>query len=256
MSEGLRRLLGDRCGIHAEVWNLASPGYGSRRKAVVVRKALEFHPDLVIYHAAVSTEYEDSREWERYVEYHSWHPRHWVDQLPFLGRVKLSKVERLYWEWLPEDVRAAALEDPLEARIAAIASKTDTLYWMPRMLANLDGTVDEVRRSGVPMLIFAPAYFDSRSGNVTDSGLDTAIADRYATRTGIVVVSGRKLFSARAHVATMFRDSSHWTDAGKEMVARGLGEPACRLLKGEMPLRVGRGNDAELTGGLPAARNE
>jgi hypothetical protein len=230
VSEALRRQLDAGCGIRAEVWNLSSPGYGSRRKEIVVDKALEFHPDLVIYDAGVTTEYEDTREWERYLEYHSWHPRHWVDQLPFLGRVKLSKVERLYWEWLPEDVRAASLNEPLSVRISAIASKSNTAYWTPKMLSNLDRTVEEVRRSGAPMLILVRSHFDFSSGRVEDAGLDEEITDRYGHLPGVAVVSSRALLVSHADAVNLFKDSSHWTDAGKDVIARGLAGPASRLL--------------------------
>jgi hypothetical protein len=229
----LRRQLSERCAMHTEVWNLSSPGYGSRRKQIVVDKALEFHPDLIIYHAGVTTEYEDSREWERNAEYHSWHPRHWVDQLPFLGRVKLSKVERLYWQWLTEDVRAASLEDPLAIRIAAIASKSDSRYWMPKMLSNLDRTVEEVREAGVPLLILVHATFDRATGRVADAGLDKAIAERYASSPGVMVASNREIFSSRPDTSALFSDNSHWTSAGMNVVARALGDVVGRLFNGE-----------------------
>ncbi len=232
VTETLRRQLSERCAMRTEVWNLSSPGYGSRRKHVVIDKALEFHPDLIIYHAGITTEYEDSREWERYMEYHSWHPRHWVDQLPFLGRVKLSKLERLYWQWLPEDVRAASLEGPLAMKIGAIASKTDSRYWMPKMLSNLDRTVEEVREAGVPILILVKASFDPASGRVTDAGLDKAIAERYASRPGVMVASNRELFSSRPDVSALFRDTSHWTSAGTNVVAQALGNSVGRLFNG------------------------
>jgi hypothetical protein len=230
VSAALRDMLDTHCGIHAEVWNLSSPGYGSRRKEVVVEKALEFHPDLIVYDASVATEYEDSREWERYLEYHSWHPRHWVDRLPFLGRVKLSKVERLYWNWLPDEVRAASLEQPLEVRIAAIASKSDARYWTPLMLSNLDRTVAEVLQSGAQMLILVHSHLDIQGGRVADAGLDEAIKERYAALAGVAIASSRALLSARPDVSKLFSDPSHWTDVGKEVIARGLAEPASRLL--------------------------
>ncbi len=229
----LRRELNERCAMRTEVWNLSSPGYGSRRKHIVVDKALEFRPDLIIYHAGVTTEYEDSREWERYMEYHSWHPRHWVDQLPFLGRVKLSKLEQFYWQWLPEDVRAASLEDPLAMKIAAIASKTDSRYWTPKMLSNLDRTVEEVREAGVPLVILVHAYFDRSRGRVIDAGLDEAITERYASRSGVMVASNRELFSSRPDASALFSDSSHWTSAGMNLVARALGNFVGHLFNSE-----------------------
>jgi hypothetical protein len=234
----LHRHLSERCGMRTEVWNLSSPGYGSRRKHVIVEKALEYQPDLIIYHAGVTTEYEDAREWERYAEYHSWHPRHWVDQLPFLGRVKLSKVEKLSWEWLPEDVRAVSLEDPLEVRLAAMASKLDSPYWMPKMLANLDRTVAEVRQAGVPILILAHASYDRASGRVSDEGLDKAIAERYAGRPGVMVASNRELFSSRPDVAALFFDTAHWTSAGMDVVAQALGDSVVRLFNGACVARM------------------
>lgn len=230
VSEALRRALRSCYGIEAEVWNLSSPGYGSRRKAVIALRALEFRPDLIVYNAGVSTEYEDSREWERYMEYHSWHPRHWVDQLPFLGRVKLSKVERLYWEWLPEDVRNASLENPLAARIAAIASKSNSSYWTPLMLPNLDGTADEVLRSGARLVILVRSHFEFGTGQIDDSGLDYAIERHYASRPGIAVLSERALLSPHVGTTRMFADSSHWTDAGKDVIARGVADTVAKLL--------------------------
>jgi hypothetical protein len=230
VSEALRSRLRGCYGIEAEVWNLSSPGYGSRRKAVIASRALEFHPDLIVYNAGVSTEYEDSREWERYLEYHSWHPRHWVDQLPFLGRVKLSKIEKLYWEWVPEDVRNASLEEPLAARIAAIASKSDAKYWTPLMLANLDGTTDEVLRSGARLVILVRSHFDFGAGRIDDSGLDEAIGRRYGERPGVAVVSERALLSPHLGTSRLFNDTSHWTDAGKDVIAQGVADSAARLL--------------------------
>jgi hypothetical protein len=237
LTGSLHRQLNERCAAPTEVWNLSSPGYGSRRKHVVVEKALEYQPDLIIYHAGVTTEYEDSREWERYTEYHSWHPRHWVDHLPFLGRVRLSKVEKLYWEWLPEDVRAASSEDPLEVRLAAMASKMDSPYWMPKMLANLDRTVAAVRQAGVPILILTHAAYDPASGRMSDEGLDKAIAERYAGRPGVMVASNRELFSSRPDVPTLFYDTAHWTSEGMDVVARALGDSVVRLFDGACAAR-------------------
>jgi hypothetical protein len=232
LTEGLRKELQSRCATKAEVWNLASPGYGSRRKAVVVEKALEFHPDLIIYHASLATEYEDGREWERFVTYHSMHPSHWVDQLPFLGRVKLAKLERTYWEWLPEDVRAASLENPLAVRLAAIASKTDSRYWTPKMLANLDRTIGDVSSAGVPIIILVRATFDPATGRVTDDGLDQAIVGRYASHPEVTVVSNQELFLSRPDVSRLFYDTSHWTAAGTDVVARALANSVGRLFNG------------------------
>ena len=236
-TEILRTDLGKRCGITAEVWNLSSPGYGSRRKAIVAEKALEFHPDLVIYHAGVTTEYEDSREWERYLDYHSSHPRHWADQLPFLGRVKLLKVERAYWSWLPADVRSAALEDGLENTLAALVSKFDSQYWIPRMLPNLDRTIDEITHEGIPMIVLVHADLDRNAGILLDRGLDKALIEHYRSRPGVAIVSNREIFSSQADISTLFFDSSHWTSSGTDIVVRTMSRLASRALHGSPDCR-------------------
>lgn len=224
----LTHKLSDVCAAPAEVWNLASPGYGSQRKGVVVEKALEFAPDLLVYHAGVTTEYEDSREHARYVEFHSGDPRHWIDQMPFLGRLKLSKLERVYWEWLPAEVRSA--DGRPEERARALRDKFDTAYWTPRMLANLDRTVDEAGRAKVPMVILVHTTFEPRIGRLDDLGLDSVIAKRYAGRAYVTVLSNRELFAHARNVRELFFDASHWTTPGYELVASELARVAPAVL--------------------------
>lgn len=224
----LARDLTATCGAKAEVWNLASPGYGSQRKGVVATKALDFAPDLLVYHAGFTTEFEDSRERARYTDFHSGHPRHWVDQLPFLGRLKLSKLERVYWNWLPPEVRAT--DDRPDERAAALKDKFDAAYWTPRMLANLDGTVDAARRARVPLVILVHAMFDPATGKPDDHGLDAAIEARYAGRPGVMVLSNRRLFARAGDVRSLFFDLSHWNAPGYELVAAELARAAGAML--------------------------
>jgi len=80
------------------------------------------------------------------------------------------------------------------------------------------------------MLIFVRSHFDFASGAVVDGGLDREIEERYAPRKGIVVESSRALLSSRGDAKRLFADTSHWTDAGKDVIAGGLVEPVSRLL--------------------------
>ena len=57
-----------------------------------------------------------------------------------------------------------------------------------------------------------------------------SIEERYAPRTGIVVESSRALLSSQGDLKRLFADTSHWTDAGKDVIAGGLVEPVSRLL--------------------------
>ncbi|HEY9074880.1 MAG TPA: hypothetical protein VIN67_12185, partial [Desulfobaccales bacterium] len=64
--------------IRAECLNLALPGYGARRCQVVLKKALEFEPSLIIIHVNDTNKYEDEQEWQRSQEFKGWHPSHWL----------------------------------------------------------------------------------------------------------------------------------------------------------------------------------
>ena len=231
LTQALQDALAKHGGIQAEVWNLSSPGYGSQRKALIMQRALEFAPDLIVYHAGITTEYEDAREWERYLAYHSWHPRHWIDQLPFLGRARLAKLERGYWQMLPESVRADSNEDPLAVRLAAIVSKQDTAFWLPRMLSTLDGTIAQAVQARVPIILVTHVIYDASMRTMKDFGLDQALVERYASQPGVTVLANREVFAKQPDVAALFADSSHWTDAGKDALAAALALEVKRIFR-------------------------
>lgn len=236
VTHALAESLSGACGARAEVWNLSSPGYGSQRKAVVAEKALEFSPDLLVYHAGMTTEYEDSREKARYTEFHSGSPRHWADHLPLLGRLKLAKLERLYWEWLPPEVRA--MDERVEDRAAVLRDKFDTAYWTPRMLATMDGTVERARQARVPLLVLVHAKLDRASGRIDDFGLDATIRERYAHRPGVAVLSTREIFAGAGDPRVLFYDTSHWNPPGYELVAAHLSAAGATLLRSAGRCRV------------------
>jgi len=222
----LRRDL-EKCGVPAEVWNLSSPGYGSQRKHLMVEKALEYRPDLVVYQANVTTEYEDSRERERRDRHASWHPGFWPEKLPLIGRIALSKNEQVFWKWLDREVRAGL--DPAGADLEqALRSKSDIDYWMPRMLANFDATVAALKAARVPLLVLARASLVDDTAEMTDFGLEAEIAER-AQREGFAWLSTRKIFS-QGDARKYFFDGTHWTHAGHELVGAALLQQSLALL--------------------------
>jgi hypothetical protein len=223
------------CGVQAEVWNLSSPGYGSRRKDIVTRKALEFRPDLVIYHVNYTTEYEDEREWQRKLSHASNYPRLWPEKLPLVGRIKLSKTEKVLWKWLPAEVRntkdaqaEAETADPDTAR-EAIQSKQDAAYWIPRMLGQLKETVAMVRRTGAPVLLLSRADLSSDRASLNDAGLDRALA-AFSNDRGIRVLSTREIFGSVPSFQKLFIDASHWVPAGHAIMAEAAMPAVIELL--------------------------
>jgi hypothetical protein len=79
-------------------------------------------------------------------------------------------------------------------------------------------------------LILVRSHFDSGIGRIDDSGLDEAIGRRYGSRPGVAVASERALLSPHLGASKLFSDSSHWTDAGKDVIAQGVADSAARLL--------------------------
>jgi hypothetical protein len=215
------------CGIAAEVWNLSSAGYGSRRKDVVLSEALNFDPAFVIYHANFTTEYEDAREWERREEAHGWHPQNWPSKLPFLGRVKLSLVEKVFWPWIPATVRSAGQADGDPERAAAISSKSDKDYWIPRMLPILSESIKKVRSKAIPIVLLSRVH-RLDGDHLDDYGLDAAL-QRFALDPGVRVLSTKALLSNTPAPGQLFADSSHWHRAGHELVAQALAVEVLRM---------------------------
>lgn len=222
----LRRDL-EKCGVPAEVWNLSSPGYGSQRKHLMVEKALEYRPDLVVYQANVTTEYEDSREWERKERHASWHPGFWPEKLPLIGRISLSKNEQVFWKWLDREVRAGL--DPAGADLEqALRSKSDIDYWMPIMLGNFRKTAALLKEAQVPLLVLARASLVDDTAEMTDFGLEGEI-DALAREAGFAWLSTRKIFS-QGDARKYFFDGTHWTHAGHERVGAALLQQSLALL--------------------------
>lgn len=245
VSGRLRRLL-TSCGMHAEVWNLASPGYGSQRKEVIVEKALEFEPDLLIYHANFTTEYEDERERERKILHDSWHPSLWPERLPFIGRVKLAKTEKVFWKWLPEEVREDGGKHIDPDSVTLI--KGDATYWMPRMMARLRATVAEIRRAGIPILLLSRADLSPDKSSLSDHGLDQQLRE-FSRDPGVRLLSTRAVFERFRSYPALFKDGSHWRPEGHVVIARAMLPVVIDLLAakvnrcgpGSTPLRITRG---------------
>ena len=217
----------EKCGLPAEVWNLSSPGYGSQRKHIMVQKALEYRPDLVIYQANVTTEYEDTREFERKERHASWHPGFWPEKLPLIGRIALSKNEQVFWKWLDREVRSGL--DPAGADLEqALRSKSDIDYWMPRMLAHFEKTTGLLKEAKVPFLVLARASLVDDTADMTDFGLEREIGAR-AVKEGFAWLSTREIFS-HGDARKYFFDGTHWTHAGHELVGAALRAETLKLL--------------------------
>jgi hypothetical protein len=217
-----------QCGVAAEVWNLSSPGYGAQRKHIMVRKALGYQPDLVVYHANVTTEYDDRSEWERRQRFASWHPGFWPDKLPLIGRITMSMNEQVFWKWLDREVRAGF--DPHGADLEqAIRSKSDTEYWMPLMLEKFRGTLTMVDAAGVPLVVITRGDLIDGTATMNDYGLEAEVK-QLAEGGGFAWLATREVFS-KGDPRPNYADGRHWSPAGHQAMSGALLAQSLKILK-------------------------
>jgi hypothetical protein len=221
-----------------EVWSLCAPGYGSRRKHLLLEQALRYAPDLLIYHLNISTEYEDEREWQRYQSLASWHPRNWPGKLPLLGSMKETKTEKFFWNWFSSQARQRAGVQDSAARLDALRAKANVQAWMPTMVRQFEQSLTSAQQAGVPVLVLARASIDisgtdsnsvrSAGERLTDHGLDAVAAEHVKTRQ-VAFVSTKQTFSSQP-TGAIFADNAHWHDLGHQLMAAALLEPTLGLL--------------------------
>ncbi len=124
----LQEILRDQ-GIKAEVINLALPGFGARRKDLVLRKVLQYDPSLIILHLNESNEFVDEREFRRSQDFKGWHPRHWLMKIFIFARAYEIKTEKILWPLLPEKIRELTAVNDADAKLAASRDKNQELLW-------------------------------------------------------------------------------------------------------------------------------
>ena len=95
------------------------PGYGPRRCQVVLEKALEYEPSLIILHLNDYNKWEDEREWRRSQEFQGWHPRHWLMKVFIFRRLYEAKLEKVFWPLVPEAIRLKYAANDADAQVAA-----------------------------------------------------------------------------------------------------------------------------------------
>lgn len=223
----LGELLGQQ-GRPSQVWSLCAPGYGSRRKHLLAQEALRYQPDLLIYHLNVSTEYEDEREWQRYQDLASWHPKNWLGKLPLLGSMKQTKTEKFFWQWFSTQARQRAGVHDSAARLDALRAKSNFDEWLPPMVQQFEQTLAMAKAANVPVLVLARASVDPSKEALTDHGLDRIAADHISVAR-VAFVSSKQTFDAEP-IAKVFADGAHWHDYGHRLMAAALLEPAKALI--------------------------
>jgi hypothetical protein len=208
--------------IRAECLNLALPGYGARRCQVVLKKALEFEPSLIIIHVNDTNKYEDEREWQRSQEFKGWYPSHWLMKVFIFRRLYEAKQEKLFWPLVPPQVRLkGAVIDP-DAQIAASQDPAEVAARVKLAKEKLVENVAMVRRLHIPLLLISQCRVERDPGRppyIVDHGLDAMC--EALTGPGVYHLSMKEVFSL-PDFAVYFADSGHLKPAGHRLLAQAI----------------------------------
>ena len=208
-------------GVKAESFNLSVPGYGARRKQLVLEQALKYQPSLVILHVNDSNEYEDEREGRRREEFRGWHPRNWLMKSLVIRRLHEMKQERVYWEWLPASVRNQRAASDADAEVKASLNADTQRAWNERVRRQTADSVAQARQGGVRVLLVAQATTDLKAAGATpdDNGLDALCGALCGD--GVGFVSMKATLTGR-DAKSVYSDGSHLLAEGHKVLAEAI----------------------------------
>jgi len=205
-------------GVKAESFNLSVPGYGARRKQLVLEQALKYQPSLVILHVNDSNEYEDERELRRREEFRGWHPKNWLMKSLVIRRLHEMKQEKVYWEWLPASVRQQRAASDADAEIKSSLNPEKLRQWSELVRKVTGETVAAARRQDVRVLLVSQATTDLKAANAPpdDHGLDALCGTLRSE--GVSAVSMKDTLVGR-DAKSVYSDGSHLLAEGHKVLA-------------------------------------
>jgi hypothetical protein len=213
----LGQMLRDQ-GAEAEVFNLAVGGFGVRRNQIVLKKALEYRPDLLVLHVNGSNEFEDEREWRRAQEFKSWHPSRWLAKSVLVARLYELKTEKLFWELLPGEIRSQAGVSDADAELAAGQNETLNKQWRERVLQTTRESVHLIRQSGCRAALVLQATLGP-DGQLDGHGLAEELGDLAGPE--VLFVPMQDVLEGH-EVKTIYADGAHLRPEGHRLMAEAL----------------------------------
>jgi len=209
--------------VRAESINLAVPGYGARRCQIVLQKALEYDPSLIILHFDDYNKWEDEREWRRSQEFKGWHPRHWLMKVFIFRRLYEAKLEKVFWTLLPEEIRLRYAANDADAQVAAGADPQEVAARIQLAYDTAVENVALVRARHIPVILVTQCRLEEDARHrlyLTDHGLD-ALGESLAGP-GIYHVSMKEVLSGKDIKQTFTNLSGHLRQEGHQLLARAI----------------------------------
>jgi hypothetical protein len=207
-------------GIPADSVNMGIPGFGSRRKQLVLKATMTYQPTLVIYHLNDSNEYEDEREFRRSQEFKSWHPKNWAMKPFILRRLYELRMEKMYWKWLPHEVRLINSVQDAAAETKASESPETLALWKKRVGKITREDIQSIRGSGARVLLVVQCRFEPDANDVRHLIRNDFLEDlaRSLSGPGVEMLSMYDVFKER-DPSEYFSDSAHMRSKGHRLLA-------------------------------------
>ncbi len=211
-------------GIKAESFNMGLPGYGARRKQLVLQQALKYNPSLVVLHVNSSNEFEDEREWRRREEFRSPHPKNWLMKSVVLRRLFEVRTEKIFWELLPQEVRLQGAVSDADSEINASMNAAMLAQWHDLVRDQTVLSVETAKKAGVPILLVLQAneVMKADGHSVADDLGQYEWAAKLAS-SNVEIIGMKDVFKGRDAKA-LYVDGSHMKAAGHELLARAVFE--------------------------------
>ena len=209
-------------GVKAEVLNMAIPGFGSRRLQVLLNKALEYEPDLIIFHLNDSSEFEDEREGRRAQEFKGWHPKNWLMKSFILRRLYEMKTERLFWKKLPDEVRIKAGATDADTELEARLNDKTIARWHKRLYRVNRETILGLLDKGVKVVILVQTSYLERHGGSRRIKHRERFAAQWAVNDKVHWRAMADTIDEPAKAAPLYSDPTHMRSAGHRVLAEGL----------------------------------
>lgn len=211
--------------IKSESINLAVPGYGARRCRIVLTKALEYDPSLVILHFDDYNKWEDEREWRRSREFKSWHPRHWLMKVFIFRRLYEAKLEKLFWSLVPEEIRLNYALNDADAQVAAGGDPKEIAARVKLAYDTAVKNVATVRARGIPVILVTQCRLEEDAQHrlyLSDHGLD-ALGESLAGP-GVYHISMKDVLSDKDIKQIFANFSGHLHKEGHQLLAQAIFE--------------------------------
>jgi hypothetical protein len=212
-------------GIQAESINLAVAGYGARRCQIVLRKALEYEPSLIILHFDDYNKWEDEREWRRSQEFKGWHPRHWLMKVFIFRRLYEAKLEKAFWSLVPEEIRLGYAMNDADAQVAAGVDPKEVAARIKLAYDTAVENVAMVRQRQIPVILVTQCRLHEDAHHrlyLNDHGLD-ALGESLKGP-GVYHVSMKEVLAGKDIKGIFANFSGHLHQEGHQLLATAIFE--------------------------------